>query len=94
LATLYRIQNRDFDVAVVPAQTALYRLCPPAYLAAHTFFLAQGARLDLAALRRQLAIAGYDPVTQVVAPGEFCVRGGLIDLFPWQACFTSSSTTT
>ncbi len=82
LATLYRIQRRDFDAVVVPAQTALYRLCPPAYLAAHTFFLAQGARLDLEALRRQLAIAGYSHVTQVVAPGEFCVRGGLIDLFP------------
>ncbi len=82
LATLYRIQQRDYDVAVVPAQTALYRLCPPAYLAAHTFFLAQGGRLDLAALRRQLAVAGYSHATQVVAPGEFCVRGGLIDLFP------------
>ncbi len=82
LSTLYRIQQRDFDVAVVPAQTALYRLCPPAYLAGHTFFLEQGAKLDLDALRRQLAIAGYHHVTQVVAPGEFCVRGGLVDLFP------------
>jgi transcription-repair coupling factor (superfamily II helicase) len=82
LATLYRIQSRDFDVVVVPAQTALYRLCPPAFLAAHTFFLAQGTRLDREALRRQLALAGYSHVTQVVAPGEFCVRGGLIDLFP------------
>ena len=26
--------------------------------------------------------AGYTHVTQVVAPGEYCVRGGLIDLFP------------
>ena len=29
LATLYRIQRGDFDVAVVPAPTALVRLCPP-----------------------------------------------------------------
>ena len=33
-------------------------------------------------LRAQLATAGYSHVTQVVAPGEYCVRGGLIDLFP------------
>ena len=26
--------------------------------------------------------AGYQHVTQVVAPGEFAIRGGLIDLFP------------
>jgi transcription-repair coupling factor (superfamily II helicase) len=82
LATLYRIQRGEFDVAVVPAQTALVRLCPPAYLAARTFFLEQGKRLDVEALRQQLATAGYHHVTQVVAPGEFCVRGGLIDLFP------------
>ena len=29
-----------------------------------------------------MALAGYEHVTQVVAAGEFCVRGGLIDLFP------------
>ena len=82
LATLYRIQRGDFDIAVVPAQTALVRLCPPAYLAGRTFFLEQGKRLDVDALRTQLAVAGYHHVTQVMAPGEFCMRGGLIDLFP------------
>ena len=65
-----------------PATTALYRLAPPAYLAAFTFFLKQGTRLDVDALRAQLALAGYQHVTQVVSPGEFSVRGGLIDLFP------------
>ena len=82
LATLYRIQRADFDVVIVPAATALLRLCPPAYLAAYTFFLGQGERLDLDAMRRQLALAGYSAVTQVMAPGEFCFRGGIVDLFP------------
>ena len=59
LATLYRIQRGDFDIAVVPAQTALVRLCPPSYLAGRTFFLEQGKRLDVDALRTQLAVAGY-----------------------------------
>jgi len=82
LATLYRIQRGEFDIAVVPAQTALVRLCPPSYLAGRTFFLEQRKPLDVEALRAQLAVAGYHHVTQVVAPGEFCIRGGLIDLFP------------
>ena len=69
LATLYRIQRGEFDLAVVPAPTALVRLCPPSYLAAHTFFLEVGERLDADALRRQLLVAGYQHVTQVVAPG-------------------------
>jgi transcription-repair coupling factor (superfamily II helicase) len=82
LATLYRIQRGEFDIAVVPAPTALVRLCPPSYIAAHTFFLQQGSRLDLEKLKTQLVTAGYQQVTQVVAPGEVCWRGGLIDLFP------------
>ncbi len=82
LATLYRVSRGECDVVVVAATTALYRLAPPSYLAAFTFFLQQGERLDVERLRAQLALAGYAHVTQVVSPGEFSVRGGLIDLFP------------
>jgi len=82
LATLYRMQRGDFDVTVVPASTALVRLCPPSYIASRTFFLKQKETLDVETLRAQLATAGYQHVTQVVAPGEVCFRGGLIDLFP------------
>jgi transcription-repair coupling factor (superfamily II helicase) len=82
LATLYRASRGDCDVLLVAATTALYRLAPPSYLAAFTFFLAQGEKLDVNALRAQLALGGYQHVTQVVAAGEYSVRGGLIDLFP------------
>jgi len=82
LATLYRIMREDFDVAIVPAATALTRLGPPSFLAAHSFFLKAGEALELERFRAQLTLAGYSHVTQVVAPGEYCVRGGLIDLFP------------
>jgi len=82
LATLYQLMHRDFDVAIVPVTTALYRLMPVEYLAARSFFFRQGQKLDPSTLRRQLVTAGYSHVTQVSAPGEYCVRGGLIDLFP------------
>jgi len=85
LATLYRITRGECDIALVAAQTALYRLAPEAFLAAHTFFLTQGETLDVEALRSQLALAGYTHVTQVVSPGEFSIRGGLIDLYPMGA---------
>jgi len=85
LAMLYRISRGECDVTLVAAQTALYRLAPQSFLAAHTFFLSQGQRLDVDALRSQLALAGYAHVTQVVSPGEFSVRGGLIDLYPMGA---------
>ncbi|HEX5766947.1 MAG TPA: CarD family transcriptional regulator, partial [Burkholderiales bacterium] len=82
LATLYRIQRGDFDVAMAPAATALVRLSPPSYIAGHTFLIKAGEKLSLERLKEQLALAGYEHVTQVVSPGEVCFRGGLIDLFP------------
>src|SRR5437667_254950 len=82
LATLYHASRGECDVLLVAATTALYRLAPPSYLAAFTFFLSQREKLDVDALRSQLALGGYQHVTQVVSPGEFSVRGGLIDLYP------------
>ncbi|MDD2873112.1 MAG: transcription-repair coupling factor, partial [Azoarcus sp.] len=82
LSTLYAITRSEADVVLVPASTALYRMAPPAFLAAYTFFLKQGEQLDVEQLRMQMAVAGYAHVTQVVSPGEFSVRGGLVDLYP------------
>jgi transcription-repair coupling factor (superfamily II helicase) len=82
LSTLHQLMQRAFDVAIVPVTTALLRLAPVEYLAARSFFFKQGEKLPPEELRRQLVTAGYTHVTQVMAPGEYCVRGGLIDLYP------------
>ncbi|MBL8340544.1 MAG: transcription-repair coupling factor [Rubrivivax sp.] len=82
LATLWRIQQREVDVLLVPAATALARIAPPSFLAGTTFHFKQKSRLDEARLKAQLTLAGYEHVSQVVRPGEYAVRGGLIDLFP------------
>ncbi|HLY96813.1 MAG TPA: CarD family transcriptional regulator, partial [Sideroxyarcus sp.] len=82
LATLHHIRSNACDVVVVPITTALYPLPPVEHLAAYTFFLKRGEKLDLAQLREQLTFAGYNHVQQVLTPGEYCVRGGIIDLFP------------
>ena len=67
LATLWRIANRKAknvpdadraDIVFIPATTALYRLAPPAFLAAYTFSFTQGQKLDEAALKAQLTQAG------------------------------------
>ena len=81
LATLHFIRSDATDVVVVPITTALYPLPPVEYLAAFTFFLKRGEKLDLAKLREQITLAGYSHVQQVLSPGEYCVRGGIIDLF-------------
>ncbi|AKJ29116.1 transcription-repair coupling factor [Caldimonas brevitalea] len=82
LATLWRVRQGEVDVVLLPAATALVRLAPPSFMAAYTFHFKQKEKLDEASLKAQLTLAGYQHVSQVVSPGEYAVRGGLIDLFP------------
>ena len=89
IETLYRLMARGSgddgsrtDVLLIAASTALQRLPPPSFVAGRTFRLRQGQRIEVEQLRSQLALAGYHNVSQVVGPGEFSLRGGLIDFFP------------
>ncbi|TDR32216.1 transcription-repair coupling factor [Hydromonas duriensis] len=82
LQTLYSLTQKQCDILIVPVSTALYRLSPPDFLLARTFSFKQNEKLDAQLLREQLVNAGYQAVSQVIAPGEFAFRGGLIDLFP------------
>lgn len=82
LATLYELLNGSCDIVLVPVTTVLQRLGPPQFLSGHTFFFRQNDKLNEAALKLQLQQAGYDPVSAVMRPGEYSIRGGLIDLYP------------
>ena len=72
----------EVEILLVPASTAVNRLAPPDFLAAYTFEFKKGEKLDAEKFRSQVTLAGYAHVTQVVSPGEYSIRGGLIDLFP------------
>ena len=68
---------------IVTTQAALLdRLPPRAFIEAHAFSLRAGERIDLPQLRKRLTDAGYALVSQVLSPGEFAVRGSVVDLFP------------
>ncbi|MBU3724430.1 MAG: transcription-repair coupling factor [Burkholderiaceae bacterium] len=82
LLALYEASIGALDVLVVSATTALQRVAPPAFLAGNTFFFRKGQKISADNLREQLQTAGYSPVSQVVTPGEYALRGGLIDLYP------------
>ncbi len=85
LATLWASLQGECEVLLVPASTAAYRLSPCEFLAAYTFVFQRGQTLAVERLRKQVTLAGYQHVTQVVSPGEYAIRGNLIDLFPMGA---------
>ena len=82
LATLAELPRARHGVWLVAIDTLLQRLAPRSYIEAYSLKVHLNETLDLEALRAQLIMAGYAAVTQVVAHGEFAVRGSLIDVFP------------
>jgi len=82
LATLFELQNSQCDVLLVPATTALIKMAPPSFIATYTFFFKKNMKVDETRLRSQMALASYSYVTQVISPGEYSLRGNLIDIFP------------
>lgn len=82
LMTLHKLQNLKKGIVIAPVATLMQRILPKDFLAAHSLLLEVGQKLDFDDFRRNLEQAGYDCVSQVMAHGEFAVRGSLIDLFP------------
>ncbi|WP_401736384.1 transcription-repair coupling factor [Stenotrophomonas pavanii] len=85
LAALHRLPTLKRGLVIVPVQTLLQQLAPRSYVIGGSFDLKVGQRLDLDAERRRLESAGYRNVPQVMDPGDFAVRGGLLDVFPMGA---------
>ena len=82
LLTLYQVTQKSFDVVIIPVTTALHLLPPKSYIQQSSFHFAKGQKVDIEAFKNQLTLNGYMNVVRVMAPGEFSVRGSLIDLFP------------
>jgi len=85
LAALHQLPTLRRGIVVVPVQTLLQQLAPLKYIIGGSFDLKVGQRLDLDAEKRRLEAAAYRNVPQVMDPGDFAVRGGLLDVFPMGA---------
>ena len=82
LCALAQMERRDGAVLLTTAQAALQRVPARADLAASGFRIERGGALDLEALTAYLTRNGYSRAGKVMEPGEYAVRGGLVDLFP------------
>ncbi|QGW65738.1 transcription-repair coupling factor [Lysobacter soli] len=85
LAALHRLPTLKRGIVIVPVQTLLQRLAPLKHVVGGSFDVKTGQRLDLDAEKRRLESAGYRHVPQVLDPGDFAVRGGLLDVYPMGA---------
>ena len=82
IATLFRLPSLRRGVLVVPIATLMQRLAPRSYVGGSALVLELKQKLDIASEQRRLEAAGYRHVPQVQEPGDFAVRGALLDIFP------------
>ncbi len=82
LLALHQLLKQPQGILIIPMATAMHRLLPGDFLLQHSFVMRVGDKLNLEQLREQLTHAGYQCVSQVMQPGEFAVRGSVIDIYP------------
>jgi transcription-repair coupling factor (superfamily II helicase) len=85
LQVLAELPTLGRGILLLTADTLVQRLPPTSYVASRSFALAVGDTLGLEAFRHRLVECGYAGVGQVGAPGEFALRGSLLDVFPMGA---------
>ena len=81
LRTLSRLPQTKRGILLLTLETLIQRLPPKPFILEQSFSLEVGEPLDMEAMRERLSNSGYRLVGQVMAPGEFAVRGGLFDIF-------------
>ncbi|MEP6485091.1 MAG: transcription-repair coupling factor [Rudaea sp.] len=82
IAALYRLPSITRGILIVPVATLMQRLAPRSFIGGSSLQRSVRQTLDLVAEQRRLQSAGYRSVPQVGEPGEFAVRGALLDIFP------------
>ena len=85
LAALHGLPTLKRGIVVVPVQTLMQRLPPLRHVVGGSFDLKVGQVLDFDQEKRRLESASYRNVPQVLDPGDFAIRGGLLDVFPMGA---------
>ncbi len=66
---------------IVPASSILKPTVTRERFAASSTTLELGQRIDSAELRKALVLSGYIPSALTESPGEFAVRGGIVDIY-------------
>ena len=82
LHTLSTMSHLTDGIIITSIQTALHRLLPKDWLTNTTFSLSCGQQIQREGFRARLSESGYISTSQVSVPGEFAVRGSLMDVFP------------
>jgi len=81
IAAMFAILRTPAPIVVTSVEALMTRTIPRAILNDSIIRVTAGERLDLDLLVEALAAAGYQRLPQTEEPGDFSVRGGIVDIF-------------
>lgn len=82
LFVLSKLQNKDIEIVCCCAEALLQHTIPPACLKDRHFVLDMKKPCKLEVLKESLIRSGYEKREQVEGVAQFCIRGGIVDIFP------------
>ncbi len=82
LEIIKRIVTDEPTVIITTIDGLMDKLPDIKYIKDRTITVEVGETLDMDAVKSLLIMLGYENETLVTAPGQFSVRGGIIDIFP------------
>jgi len=86
LAVLTQLERKQFPQLIIVTRASLDQAAPrPSALQTAFVQVRRGTNEKMERILKQLAGAGYERVAQVTTRGQFAVRGGIVDLYSWQA---------
>jgi transcription-repair coupling factor (superfamily II helicase) len=86
LALLTQVGRESVPLLIVATRASLDQPAPKrGTLQSSLVQLRRGITKKMEELLEQLAAVGYERVAQVMTRGQFAVRGGIVDLYSWQA---------
>lgn len=88
LKVLSGLLGGDYDVVLTTPDAALGYTVPPERFIASTITIAEDSPIETADLSRRLLDAGFVRVDLVDSPGQFAVRGGIVDVYPPYGVFS------
>jgi len=90
LRVLSGLLEGDYDAVVTTPDAALGYTVPPDILADRLISFCDTDALPVDDLKRRLVAAGYVRTEMVDSPGQFAVRGGIVDIYPPYGSYTDS----
>src|ERR1700682_226484 len=83
--TLFRLADGQISLVIAPVNAALWRYSDPYIYLSLAQSLTKDAEFPHEALLTHLAAVGYTRTEMVELPGQFTVRGGIVDVFSPEA---------